>query len=145
MSESDTAPPRDRDTSPGGHRAPGASSPSEDTSTAGAPAKTGVAAVFALVFGLIGFLAALTGLLAPVAVVFGLIGLILGIVGIRAAKRPLTTGKGVAIGGLVLSVLALLLGIAAIAGALTAVSSNPQILDQISNLVTSARSRVTGG
>jgi len=101
--------------------------------------------VFALVFGLIAFLAALTGLLAPVAVVFGLIGLILGIVGIRAARHRLTTGKGVAIGGLVLSVLALLLGIAAIAGAVTALSSNPQILDQISNLVTSARSRVTGG
>jgi len=115
--------------------------------TAGAPAKTGAAAVFALVFGLLALLAALTGLLAPVAVVFGLIGLIgliLGIVGIRAAKTPLTTGKGVAIGGLVMSVLALLLGIAAIIGVASVVSSNPAILDQINNLVTSARSRIPG-
>jgi len=135
---SEAAPARDRDTEPVGHRARS----SNDTDTVGAQAKTSTAAVFALIFGLIGFLAALTGLLAPVAVVLGLIGLILGIVGIRAAKRPLTTGKGVAIGGLVLSVLALLLGIAAIIGAASVVSSNPQILDQISNLVTSARSRV---
>jgi hypothetical protein len=108
----------------------------------GPAARTSAAAVFALVFGLIAFLAALTGLLAPVAVVFGLVGLILGVLGMRAGKRALTTGRGVAIGGLVLSVIALLLGIAAIVGVATTVSNNPQILDQITNLVNNARNQV---
>lgn len=140
---SDNAPARDRETEPDG--APGGHRSAARTYTGGhggAPAKTGVAAVFALIFGLIAFLAALTGLLAPVAVVFGVIGLILGIVGIRAARKPLITGKGVAIGGLVLSVLALLLGIAAIIGVASVVSSNPQILDQITNLLDNARNQV---
>jgi hypothetical protein len=74
--------------------------------------------------------------------VFGLIGLILAIVGIRAGKQPLTAGRGVAIGALVLSILALLIGLAALIGAATVVSSNPQILDQISNLVDNARKSV---
>ena len=140
---SDTAPARDRDTEPSGEPAHRTRTSLRDLPE-GAPAKTSAAAVFALVFGLVALLAALTGLLAPVAVLFGLIGLILGVVGNRAAKKPLTTGKGVAIGGLVLSVIALLLGIAAIVGVASVVSSNPQILDQINNLVTSARSKVPG-
>jgi predicted PurR-regulated permease PerM len=60
----------------------------------------------------------------------------------RAGKRALTTGRGVAIGGPVLSVIALLLGIAAIVGVATTVSNNPQILDQITNLVNNARNQV---
>lgn len=145
---SDTAPARDtaperRDTT----EATSTTAPSgqHTETTATAPAKTSVAAVFALVFGLMAFLAALTGLLAPIAVVFGLIGVVLGILGVRAAKKPLTTGKGVAIGGLVLSILAVLLGGAALIGIAAAVSSNPQILDQISNLVSGARSQLPTG
>lgn len=138
---SESAPPRDRETEPTSSRSGGTHS-HDRPSSGGAKAKTSVAAVFALVFGLIGLLAALTGLLAPVAVVFGLIGLILGIVGIRAGKKPRTTGRGVAIGGLVLSVIALLLGAAAIIGVATTVSSNPQILDQLTNLFNNARSQV---
>lgn len=117
--------------------------PTHPASTA-SPTKhrTSAAATFALVLGLIGFLAAITGLLAPVAVMAGLIGLILGIVGVRAANKPHLTGKGVAISGLVLSILALLLGLAAIIGVATIVSSNPQVLDQITNLVNNARSQL---
>ena len=137
---SENAPPRDRDTEPTSPRSGGTHS-NDRPSSEGARATTSVTAVFALIFGLIGLLAALTGLLAPVAVVFGLIGLILGIVGIRAGKKPRTTGKGVAIGGLVLSVIALLLSAAAIIGVATTVSSNPQILDQITNLLNNARSK----
>lgn len=102
--------------------------------------KTGVAAVFALVLGLLALVAALTGVLAPVAIVLGVIGLILGIVGIRSARSPRTTGKGVAIGGLVLGIIATLLGIAALIGAATVLSSNPQILDQLQKMIDNARS-----
>lgn len=44
-----------------------------------------------------------------------------------------------------MSVLALLLGIAALIGVASVLSSNPQILDQISNLVTNARSQLPTG
>lgn len=89
MSDTAATRPTDDDRSTGASR--------DSTSRAdgaGAPAKTSVAAVFSLVFGLIALLAALTGLLAPVAVLFGLIGLVLGIVGMKAGKKPLTTGRG---------------------------------------------------
>lgn len=81
--------------------------------------KTSAAAVFSLVFGLSSLLSALAVLLSPLAVVFGLIGLVLGIVGLKMAKQIHVTGKGVAIGGLVMSILGLLLGIGIIAGAAT--------------------------
>ena len=78
--------------------------------------KTSAAAVFGLVFGLSALFCALTGLLAPFAVLFGIIGLILGIVGITRTKDPQTTGMVLAVVGLVLSVLALLLILAAVIG-----------------------------
>jgi len=74
------------------------------------PARTSVAAVFALVFGVLALFSVLIVILAPVGLVFGVIGLILGVVGLRRARRPGITGKGVAAGGLVLSVVAVLLG-----------------------------------
>lgn len=140
---SDDAPTRDRDTENSGRRTTRRQDAGEDYPR-GVGARTSGAAVFSLVFGLIALLAALTGLLAPVAVLFGLIGLVLGIFGIRAGKRPLTAGKNIAISGLIMAGLALLLGVAAIAGFASAVSSNPQILDQITNLVNTARSQVPG-
>lgn len=80
-------------------------------------AKTSAAATFSLVFGLSALFTALLAFLAPLAVLFGIIGIILGAVGLSKAKQIDVTGKGVAIGGLVLSVLGLLLGIALLIGA----------------------------
>ena len=79
--------------------------------------KTSAAATFSLVFGLSALFTALLAFLAPLALVFGIIGLILGIVGMRKAKEHGVTGKGVAIGGLILSLLGLLLSIALLVGA----------------------------
>lgn len=93
-------------------------------------AKTSAAAAFALVFGVSALLSAMTGLLAPLAVILGLIGLILGVVGIRMARRPAVTGKGVAIGAVFLSVLALLLGSITVAGVVTALN-NQKSVDRI--------------
>lgn len=89
--------------------------------------KTSTAAVFALVFGLSALLCALTLILSPLAVIFGLIGIILGFVGLSKAKLPLVTGRGVAIGGLVMSVLGLILGGALIAGTATFLSNEDNI------------------
>ena len=76
------------------------------------PAKTSAAAVFSLVFGLSALLSVLTVILGPLGLVLGIIGILLGVFGIRNAKRAGVTGRGVAIGGLVLSIGAVLLGAA---------------------------------
>lgn len=73
------------------------------------PAKTSAAAAFALALGVAAFVLAITLLLAPIGLVLGIIGIILAIIGIRAAKKTGITGKGVAITGLVFSILAVLL------------------------------------
>jgi len=76
------------------------------------PARTSVAAVFALVFGVAAVFSVLTVILSPLGLVLGVIGLILGLVGLRMARRPGITGAGVASGGVVLSVVAVLVAIA---------------------------------
>ena len=140
---SENAPARShRDTVPGGHRSP--PDTEEEIAARAVRPRTSAAAVFALVFGLLALLAALTGLLAPVAVVLGLVGLVLGVVGMKAGRNPFTTGRGTAIAGLVLSVVGLLIGIAALIGVASVVSSNSQILQQITRLLDGARAKVPG-
>jgi hypothetical protein len=102
------------------------------------PAKTSAAAVFGLVFGLAALFCALTGILAPAALLFGLIGLILAVVGLKMAKRVGVTGRGVAIGGLVTSLLGLVLGGVVLAG-ITAVVNDQKQLDRIQNYIDDAR------
>jgi hypothetical protein len=76
--------------------------------------------------------------LAPLAILFGIVGIVLGVIGRKKGAQAHLTGKGVATGGLVLGVIALLIGIAAVAGAVT-VLVNPSLLDpvqqQFENLV----------
>jgi hypothetical protein len=102
------------------------------------PAKTSAAAAFGLVFGLAALFTALTAILAPAAVVFGLIGIIVSIAGMKMAKRVGVTGKGVAIGGLVTSILGLLLGAAVLAGAAAVVNDEAR-LDQLQEWIDDAR------
>ncbi|MGN6332934.1 MAG: DUF4190 domain-containing protein [Motilibacteraceae bacterium] len=83
------------------------------------PAKTSAAAVFALVFGLSSLLSVLTVVLSPLALVLGIIGIVLGVVGLKMARRPGVTGKGTAIGGLVLAIIGTLLAIAVGVGVTT--------------------------
>ena len=83
------------------------------------PAKTSIAAVLALVLGLTSVYMLLTVLLAPVAIVLSIVGVILGVLGYRAARTMGVTGKGVAITGLILSILALAGGIVLVAGVTT--------------------------
>lgn len=99
--------------------------------------KTSAAAAFSLVFGLSALFTALLALLAPLAVLFGLIGLILGVVGMKKAKQIDVTGRGVAIGGIVLSVLGLLLGTALLVGATIFVNTGG--LDQLEQRIQDVR------
>jgi hypothetical protein len=68
-----------------------------------------------LIFGLSALLCVLTVVLAPLSGL-AVIGLVLGVVGLKMAKRVAITGKGVAIGGIVLSGVALALAITVVAG-----------------------------
>ena len=103
--------------------------------------KTSAAAAFALVFGVAALFCALTGILSFAAVVLGLIGIVLGIAGLKMSKRPGVTGHGVAVGGLVTSILGLLLGGAVIAG-LSALVNDESRLDQLQNRIDDLRSEV---
>jgi hypothetical protein len=105
------------------------------------PAKTSAAAVFGLVFGLAALFCALTGILAPAAVAFGVIGLILAVVGVKMAKRIGITGKGVAIGGILTSLIGLVLGGVVLAG-VTAVVNDQKQLDRVQRYIDDARSNL---
>ena len=98
------------------------------------PAKTSAAAAFALIFGVSALIAVLTIILAPLALILSIVGIVLGIVGMKMAKRIGVTGRGVALGGLILSVLALLLAITMAAGA-TTVLNNKKAVDRIDKQV----------
>ncbi|MDG4782506.1 DUF4190 domain-containing protein [Micromonospora sp. WMMD961] len=97
------------------------------THRASTNAKTSAAATFALVFGVAGLLSVLTAILAWIGLVLGIIGVILGIVGLKMARRPGVTGRGVAIGGLVLSILAVLIGLGLAAGITTFVNNDSAV------------------
>ncbi len=99
----------------------------EEQRTTVKPAKTSAAAVFSLVFGLSALLSVLTILLAPLAIILAIIGIILGVMGMKMAKRAGVTGKGVAIGGLVLSVIALLLAATAAIGITTFLNNDSAV------------------
>lgn len=103
-----------------------------------APAKTSAAATFALVFGVAALISVLTAILASVGLLLGIIGVVLGVVGLRMASRPGVTGRGVAIGGLVLSALALLVGLALAAG-ITTFINNEGAVDRLERRVEDLR------
>jgi 1,4-dihydroxy-2-naphthoate octaprenyltransferase len=91
------------------------------------PAKTSTTAVFALVFGLLALVFALTVVLSPVALILGIVGIVLGVLGLKAVRRVGITGRGVAVSGLVLSVIAVLLVGAVAAGVITALNNESAV------------------
>ena len=105
------------------------------------PARTSAAAVFALIFGVLALFSVLIVILAPVGLVFGVIGLILGVMGLRRARRPGITGKGVAAGGVVLSVVAVLLAVAFAVGVVT-VLNNQSAVDRLQHQVQNLRDKL---
>ncbi|MFI7208819.1 DUF4190 domain-containing protein [Micromonospora aurantiaca] len=107
----------------------------------GASAKTSTAAALALVFGVAALFSVLTAILAWIGVVLAIVGIVLGIVGLKMAARPGVTGRGVAIGGLVLSVIALLLGLALGAG-ITTFLNNEAAVDRLQQQVDDLRDRL---
>lgn len=103
--------------------------------------KTSAAAVFALIFGFSALLCAVAIVLSPVAILFGALALVLGVIGISKAGLPGVTGKGVAIGGLVLGLIGLLLGVAVVVGAASFLS-NEANLDRIESQLDRVRDNI---
>lgn len=105
------------------------------------PAKTSAAAAFALVFGVSALITVLTVVFGPLGILLSLIGIILGIVGIRNARRVGVTGRGVAIGGLVLSVVALLIA-AVLAAGVTFFLNDEQAVNRLEQQVQNLKDRL---
>lgn len=112
-----------------------------DVGGAHGTAKTSTAAAFALVFGVSALVTALTAILTVVSVPLGVIGVILGIVGMKMAREPAVTGRGVAVGGLVLSILALLVA-AAFAVGITTVLNDEGAVNRLERQVEDLRDRL---
>ncbi|GAA0396695.1 hypothetical protein JMF97_28290 [Micromonospora fiedleri] len=107
----------------------------------GTTAKTSAAATFALVFGVAALISVLTAILASVGLVLGIIGIILGVIGLRMAGRPNVTGRGLAVGALILSVLAVLIAIAFAAG-LTTFLNNENAVNRLERQVEDLRDKL---
>lgn len=105
------------------------------------PAKTSAAAAFALVFGVSALITVLTVVFGPIGIILSIIGIVLGSVGIRNAKRVGVTGRGVAIGGLVLSVVALLIA-AALAAGITLFINDQSAVDRLEQQVQQLRDQL---
>lgn len=99
--------------------------------------KTSTAAVFALIFG---FSALICWWFPFLAIPFGLIAIVLGVVGLRNGALPHITGRGVASAGLVLGLLGIGLGIAAIIGAANFLNDNS--IDQLENRLNDLRNEI---
>ncbi|MEH1166553.1 hypothetical protein V6V47_14330 [Micromonospora sp. CPCC 205539] len=107
----------------------------------GTGGKTSAAATFALVFGVAALFSVLTAILFWLGLVLGIIGIILGIFGLKMAARPGVTGRGVSIGGLVLSILSVLIGLGLAAGISTFVN-NESAVDRLQSQVDKLRDRL---
>jgi len=106
-----------------------------------APAKTSAAATFALVFGLSALLSFLTLILSPLALVLAVIGVLLGVAGLKMTKRRGVTGKGLAIAGLIMSVLVLVLGLLGAIGVSTFLNDD-QAVNRLEQQVEQLRSQI---
>lgn len=102
------------------------------------PAKTSLAAAFALAFGVAAFVLVLTVLFSPVGLVLGIIGIILGIVGLLMARKVGVTGRAVAITGLVLSGLSVLI-VGALAIGLTTFLNDQGAVDRLEQQIDQLR------
>lgn len=105
------------------------------------PARTSTAATFGLIFGLTALLATLTVILVPLGIVLSIVGLFLGVLGFRHARRPGITGRTIAISGTLLSIVALILGIVLVSGAITALN-NERAVNWMENQVQDLRNNL---
>jgi hypothetical protein len=90
------------------------------------PARTHVSAasIFSLVIGVAAVLATLTGLLAPLGVLFGTVAVLFSLVGIAMLRHNHVNGYSITVFGLLLGLAAVVLGVMAVRGELSWLSSD---------------------
>jgi hypothetical protein len=93
--------------------------------------RTSGLAVFGLMLALTAVYAALSGRLAPVAVIVGVLGIMFSGTAMSATTRPGVTGRGVAVLGLLGSILGIVFGILAMNGTVSWLNSD---VDQVAQL-----------
>jgi hypothetical protein len=113
----------------------------QPTSGSEPAAKTSAAATFALVFGVAALISVLTVILSPVGLLLGIVGIILAVIGMRMSRQPAITGRGLAIGGLILSVLAVLVALAFAAG-ITTFLNNEDAVNRLDRRVEDLRDKL---
>lgn len=105
----------------------------EPAPTAPAPPQSNGAAIASIITGIIALLLSWIPGINLLAIVLAIVAIVTGIIGLRNANVPGTTGKGLAITGLITGILALLLSILVYVG-LAQVFNNPEVQEGIRDL-----------
>ena len=88
-------------------------------------------AAISLVLGVVAVCATLTGLLAPAGVVAGVLATVAGVAGLARKRRYDRTGRGLAAFGVLLGIAAAVVGVLAISGQLSWLSSRSNEVAQV--------------
>ncbi|WP_091550196.1 DUF308 domain-containing protein [Micromonospora pattaloongensis] len=110
---------------------PEAVRPDEPTVPAGPRPRASVLATLSLVAGVVAVLTVLTGALAGYGIVVGVLALLLAIGGISATSRRHVAGKSAALVGLLLGVGAIVLGLLAVTGSLSWLSTDGDTVGRV--------------
>lgn len=104
-----------------------------------ARARTSALAVLGLVLGVVAVLAVLTGALAALGIAVGALALLAGLAGLSASGRHYSylAGRNVAVVGLLLAVGAVVLGILAVTGVLSAIGTDTNQVERLQELLPS--------
>jgi hypothetical protein len=97
--------------------------------------RASVAASLGLIVSVVGLCAALTGLLAPEGFALGVIGLLLSLAGLVASGRPAIAGRGLALLGLLLGLAAAAVALAALSGHFTWPNSKTDEVSRLHNFL----------
>ena len=104
-----------------------------------ARARTSTMATFGLLFGVVGVLAVLTGALAALGIILGALALFAAVAGFTASGRHYSylAGRSLALIGLLLGVVAIVVGILATTGALPALGTDTNQVEWLHDLLPS--------
>lgn len=105
------------------------------------PARTSIAAAFALGVAVTALVCALVVILGPLGLILGIVGIVLSIFGIRNGGKLGITGRGMSIVALIISIVAAVLGGAIVAGVSTFLT-NQQAVDRFENQLDQWRDRL---
>lgn len=133
MSQPPQTPPPPPPDSGAGWQAPAGQSWDQPPAAGGQPASSNGFAIAALVCGIIALLLSWIPVINILALVLGIAAVICGVVGMRRAAQPGVGQRGIAVGGLVTGIVAILLSVLIFVG-LVAVFSDPEVREPIERI-----------